>query len=64
MPEEEWLASQPSSRGSNYGVNDAYLDQELPLEDLNLTGVQSLKRMEEDYSNLTASNNHTTFTHD
>jgi len=39
MPEEEWLASQPSSQGSELGINDAYLDQELPLEDLNLTGA-------------------------
>ena len=48
MPEEEWIKSSQSSCSSN-----AYLDQELPIEELNLTGAHSLKKMEEEYNNLT-----------
>lgn len=56
MPEEEWIQSDESCSSK------AYLDHDLPIEDLNLTGAHSLKKMEEEYNNMTKGK--TSFTHD
>ena len=53
MPEEEWLQSENS--------DNVYKDVHIP-DDLNLTGAQSLKQMEEEYNKMTKDKG--SFTHD